>query len=316
MDAGERFSNERAVHALMDAGNYKGAEARLKQMLASFPDDARAHALMGFCKLAQDQNKPALEAARAGAALDPDDWLVRQVLSQALLRNKKFKEAEGIAQRLAAEDPEDSAALFKLGIARWANKDYHGANDLFDKAEAHADSAGALLNIAHMKLREWRYGEASALARRALELDPARSDVFFILGECALAEGRVDEAYDLSLEALRLDPGDKEVLRLLSRAHARRDTWLKPFLPGVDWMVEMDRPGLFIVGGVLGVLSLLLLYNAFRDIARALLGLPPVIVISVALLAAVVYGGICYATAIGARMRIRRDLKRIALPKF
>lgn len=312
----ERFANEQAAIALMNAGNHKGAEARLREMLAQFPDDARAHALMAFCKMAQDQNKPALEAARAGAALNPDDWTVRQALAQALMRNNKFKEAEPIAASLAAEDPYDSRTLFNLAVARWNKKDYHGANDLFERAEANAVDAGSLLSVARMKLDQWRYDEAAVFARRALEMDPTRSDIFFVLAECALAKGEIEEAYSLALEALRLEPGDKEILRLLSRAHARRDKWMKPFLPGVDWMIETDRRGLFIIGAALVFLSLLLLYSALRDVIEVLIGRPPVVVISLGLLAAVIYGSVCYFTAISARMRIRRDLKRIALPKF
>ena len=51
MDAFERAANESAVFALMRAGNYQGAEARLRTMLGHNANDARALALLADCHL-------------------------------------------------------------------------------------------------------------------------------------------------------------------------------------------------------------------------------------------------------------------------
>ncbi len=46
MSGEARFANEATARALMQAGNYAGAEQRLRGMLAADPEDARALALL------------------------------------------------------------------------------------------------------------------------------------------------------------------------------------------------------------------------------------------------------------------------------
>jgi tetratricopeptide (TPR) repeat protein len=315
MDPFQRAANEKAAIALMDARNFAGAEVRLRTMLAHDPNDARALALMAQCRILLDDDKGGLKLAREAAAIDPDDPLVRSTLSHALIRNGKHKEADAVAKGLAEENPEDSHALFRAGIARHNMQDHKGARELFDEAERHlGDSAVDLLNMARLRLGQWNYARAGELATRALHLDPNQGDSFHILGECALAAKRPVEAYDLALEALRLEPGEKPILRLLTRARARQHGWLRPFLPGVDWIVEMDRIGLVTVPLVLLVLAASLQVSVSYDLESIALGEAPVIVVTVVLGGLLVYATVSYATALLARIRIWRDLRKISLP--
>jgi predicted Zn-dependent protease len=318
MDLFMRAANESAAIALMDAGNYPGAEARLRTMLSADSNDARALALLAHCRFATDDDKGGLEIARSAAAIDPDDPLVKRTLAHGLIRNNKFKEADAIVSDLAADDPEDSNALFKLAIARFGQKDYLGAKQLFDEAEEHAgDSVNDLLNVARLRLHQWNYASAASLAKRAMMLDPNQGESFHILGECALAAKEPVEAYELALESLRLAPGEKLVMRLLTRARARQNPLLKPFLPGVDWIVEMDRRGLVILPILMTVLGAMLFVSAIYDLARVEAGRSPAIVISVGLGVLFVYALVSYLTAATARARIRRDLRKISLlPRF
>jgi predicted Zn-dependent protease len=318
MDLFSRAANESAAIALMDAGNYKGAETRLRSMLAQNPNDARALALMAHCRISLEDEKDGLKLAREAAAIEPEDPLVRRTLSHALIRNKKFKEADDLAWSLAEEDPEDSNALFKAAIARFAMKDYIGAKHLFDEAESHVgDSVVDLLNMARLRLHEWNYAKAAELARRVMMLDPNQGESFYILGECALAAKQPVEAYELALESLRLDPGEKHVMRLLTRARARQNPLLKLFLPGVDWIVEMDRRGLVVVPLLTTVLAAAFSVSLLYDLARIEAGRAPAVVLTVGLGGVVVYALVSYLTAISARLRIRNDLRKITLlPRF
>ncbi|MGE0740907.1 MAG: tetratricopeptide repeat protein [Hyphomonadaceae bacterium] len=319
LDPFTRIAHERAALALMDAGNIRGAEARLKTMLTANPNDARALALMAFCKMNVSDDKEALKLARSAATFNPDDDLVRRALTYALLNNEQYDEADALATGLAADDPDDHGALFALAAAKRARKRYHDANALFDEAQDRARTGGnisALLNMARLRLDQWRFAEAEEMARQALTLDPARAETLFILAECALARKQAEEAYELALEALRLDPNDKATMRLLSRARARRSAWMRPFLPGVDWIVEMDRGGIVAFPLMLGVLALCFVLSALNDMRRAEAGLQSAAAVTVVLGAPLLYGAICYAIAASTRLRIRADLKRIALPRF
>lgn len=331
MDA-SRAANEQAALALLRAGNLRGAEARLRTILSENPEDARAMALLAHCMFENRKKKEGLELARAAALAEPDDPLVRSVLAYALQatgRDRKTREeALQLAEDVAADNPEDSDALYRLAVARLnANEDLRfkerdrlrnqvSARDLFDDAERFAQDASDLVNLAHLRLGQWDYAAAEGLARRAMLLDPTRASAFRILAECALAGKRSEEAYDMALEGLRLSPGDKEAMRLLVRVRARRGRMLRPFLPGVDWIMEMDRTGLVIVPLLMLAIGAALAVSVQYDLSRMALERTPVIVLSVALTLVLAYALVCYATAVFSRWRIRRDLRRVSLPDF
>lgn len=335
MDGFERAASEQAVIALMRAGNMRGAEARLRTMLTSNPNDARAMALLARCRLEEAgkaQKKEALEMARAASAVEPDDPLVRSTLAYALQKAGKDKAARAeqlqLAEEVASDRPDDSDALFSLAVARMSSDEYRkakglawyhkraAARDLLDDAERFASDPYELINVAHLRLREWNYDAAAALAQRAMQLDPTMPHSFQILAECALARKQPLDAYELALEALRLSPGDKEIMRLLTRARARQHVLLRPFLAGVDWVVEMDRRGLVVVPLLTGVIGLMWVVAVTYDLARIQTGRSPAVLFSVGLGVVFIYGAVSFLTAVHARMQIRRGLKRVALPHF
>lgn len=326
-DETSRFASENAARALLKAGNHRGAEQRLRAMLGENPADARALALLAQCKdeAGGRDKKEVLTLARDAARIDPDDHLVRATLSWALLNygkgKKAAREAAQITEDIAAENPEDSTALLNLGAA-WlrSEKDFAvarlSAKLMFDDAEKYASTVYELLSIAHLRLHEWNYETAAALAQRAMAMDPLQPDAFRILAECELALKRPTEAYDLALEALRLAPGSKEIMRLLVRARARSNRMMSPFMPGVDWIIEMNRTGLVVVLPLMLVLGLSAWVSINYDLDRMASGMTPLFVVSIGLAGLFLYAVVCYLTAVGARARIRRDLRKIALPNF
>jgi hypothetical protein len=91
---------------------------------------------------------------------------------------------------------------------------------------------------------------------------------------------------------------------------------LWPFLPGIDWIMEMDRTGLVVVPILMLVIAAALAVSVQYDLSRIALERAPVIVVSVALTLALAYALTCYVTAVFSRWRIRRDLRRVSLPNF
>ncbi len=332
MDGFDRVASESAVIALMRAGNYRGAEARVRTLLAEDPNNARALALAARCRFEDDDRKAGLETARAAAAISPDDPLVKSTLTFALQRAGKGKQARDeqlqLAEEAASESPDDSDALFNLAIARFNSNAYRkakglelmrqavAARDLFDDAERFASSAYELLNVASLRLSQWDYAAAESLAQRAMQLDPTRPEVFTILAECAIKRRQPVEAYELALEALRLSPGDPRIMRLLVRARARSRAWLRPFLPLVDWIVEMDRRGLVTVLLPMCMIGVVLFLSLTYDVARIAAGVRPLVVVSAGAILALLYALASYFISIAARFQIQRDLRRISLPKF
>ena len=105
-------------------------------------------------------------------------------------------------------------------------------------------------------------------------------------------------------------------MRLLTRARARARFWLKPCLPCIDWIVEMDRRGLVIVPALIAVIAFIFAVSLTYDLRKIAAGQSPAIILSIASGGVLLYALVSYATAIAARWRIRRDLRRISLPNF
>lgn len=332
MDGPDSASQESAVIALMRAGNYGGAEARLRTMLSRHPNDARALALLAHCRLKAGDKRKGIEIARSAIELDPQDPLVKSTMTFALQRAGKGKQARDeqlrLAEEAAAERPDDSDALFDLIIARSNSNEFRKSKgraeldhlvamrDLMDDAERFAGEAHELLNIASVRLHQWDYDAAIALAQRAMQLDPTRPESFRILAACAIAQKQPADAYELALEALRLSPGDAHTMRLLVRARARSRFWMRPFLPLVDWTVEMDRSGLVVVPLLACVLGFVFVVSLAFDLQRIEAGVAPAIILSAAAGLALIAILVSYFSAIFARLQIRRDLRRISLPGF
>lgn len=317
MDERSRGAREAAAIALMNAGAFAGAEARLKSMLAENSSDARALALLSRCRAAAGDKKGALEASRAAAAIAPEDMLVRRALVDALLRNELYEEGWCAAASLARDNPGDADALFDLAIAHMGRNDGVGAHRLLDQAEQHAEGdAVTLLNLALLRARQWRWADAERLARRSLALDPGRPETFSVLAECSLAAKRPQEACELALEALRLAPDSKQAMRLMARAKARGNVLLRPLLPLVDWILEMDVNGLAAMPALAAIIAAVLALSVSYDASRLAAHQAPVLFVSIALGALLLLGGAAYAAALSARLGIRRDLRKVALPKF
>jgi len=318
MDASQRAAIENAALALMRAGNYRGAEVRLRTMLGHDANDARALALLARCRFEDNDKTAGMEMARAASSLDPEDPLVKSVLTLALQRAGKTKQDRDeqlqLAEDATAEAPEDSEALFNLAIARQNSNAHRKATGL--ETAHHAAAIRDLINIASVRMHEWDYSAAETLARRAMLLDPARQEPFDILAECALARKQPAEACELALEALRLSPGNSGPMRQLTRARARSRVWLRPFVPGIDWIVEMDRRGLVVIPVLMAAIGIVFAISLNYDLQKIATGRSPAIIISAASGSALLYAMVSYIAAVLARLRIRRDLRRISLPDF
>ncbi|MGX6648845.1 winged helix-turn-helix domain-containing protein [Maricaulaceae bacterium MS644] len=117
-------------------------------------------------------------AAEPGAV---DDLLARARPRLSLQDPASAAQAIALLEQARAQAPDDSRVLTALAFA---------------------------LTTEATKFGGERAGEAEALARSALELDPDRSAAWHALGYALDAQSRIDEALAAYGEALALDPGD------------------------------------------------------------------------------------------------------------
>ena len=166
------------------AGDAEGAEARLKTILRTAPEDPDALHLLGLAAHRAGRHAEACAAIEAAVARRPDAALYRANLGRAL----------AAAGRL----PEAAAALGTALTARPADADLH-------------------YDLGLVLARAGRSAEAAARYRAAIALAPARADSHNNLGAALAALGESDEAEASYRAAIALAPTHAPIY---AQAHA------------------------------------------------------------------------------------------------
>jgi Tfp pilus assembly protein PilF len=266
-----------ASRSLFDAGNFAGAERLLGEALAEDPESAAAHALLSLTLYRQGKGRPALDAAKAAVALDPNaNGLRTMTLAQMLLG--RTKDAIETARAACAADPEDELANLVLAMA------YERAGKSRDAEAAYRrtvdmvpSNPGVRADFGRFLVRRKKLTEAEA---QLAAIDPScdRESTLLLRGEIALRRGRTEEARDFALWVLAQDATNQSALRLLTQVKASRSVLL-----GVWWRYSMfvaTRPrwlrllvmipffcALLVIGH--GLALLLFVYLALSSVAFA-----------------------------------------------
>jgi len=140
----------------------------------------------------------------AGPPLDADTLFAQAV---ALRKAKRTTEAETLARRILASEPDHRASLNLLGVMRELAGDHTQAADLFARAaELAPDDAEAHYNLAIVLTALGRVDEAIERYRRAVALKPEHAKAHSNLGGALRIRGQLDEAEAACRRALVLDP--------------------------------------------------------------------------------------------------------------
>ncbi len=99
-----------------EVGQLDAAQRELEQLLAIDDRQARAFLLMADVKDRKGDQQGALVAARRALELDPELSGARPILAGALLKLRRFDEAEGEARRVVADDPRNFHMLLVLAV--------------------------------------------------------------------------------------------------------------------------------------------------------------------------------------------------------
>ncbi|HEV2957814.1 MAG TPA: tetratricopeptide repeat protein, partial [Xanthobacteraceae bacterium] len=158
---------------------------------------ARAGAALGELAASRRPSGPAIDA-RA---------LFKQAM--ALQEARRNDEAETIARRILAAEPEHRPTLNLLGVLRNEAGDAKEAADLFARlAELAPEDAEAHYNLAVVLGTLERYDEAIVHYERAIARNPNHAKAHSNLGSALRLRGRLDEAEAACRRALEIDPNN------------------------------------------------------------------------------------------------------------
>ena len=128
-------------------------------------------------------------------------------LIRLYLRAGAYSDAEEVARQFMELRPDNldhQAAHLEVWLAQGRYEDaVQGARDILRHDVAHVE---AMLQMATAKYRLRRYELAEAILERAIQLSPERAEIYYLLGQVALAQDNADGARANFRQAIDLQP--------------------------------------------------------------------------------------------------------------
>jgi tetratricopeptide (TPR) repeat protein len=139
-------------------------------------------------------------------------------LAKGYWEKKDYKVAAGWFERVARSDPRYLQAQFFLGLCRYYNGDYAGAEQCFQTVAAEAPLNEVYNDLGAAQARQHKSDAAIASFTKALEGDSADPDYCFNLGFTEWRAAQYDGAITNLRATLERNPSDQEATSLLGRA--------------------------------------------------------------------------------------------------
>lgn len=172
--------------------------------------------------LAAPEPAARLKLLHRALVLHPAYEVARLTLGRTELETREWAAAFETFGKIEAASPYARTARFLQGVALLQQGRYREAGDLYVALVAEKTTPGALSNHASALLRlKSTYPRASAVYRRAVDLEPSSADLPFNLGWALLVEGDNDAAAFWLRGVVDGEPRDNQARLLLTWALRR-----------------------------------------------------------------------------------------------
>ncbi len=231
--------NEKIAKAneLLDNGKAKSAAGILQRIIASNPDNAQAHMILGAALAAQvdhDEYDAAIAEEQTTLKLDPKSYGARKILGQIYTNLHKTQDAINMLEEACALNASSYATRRNLGIAQMTAGKNDDAIQSFKKAiQINPEKTDAHVKLSTLFIRKDNYKDAIAEARKAVKTDVSNPESHLALGNALLASGDKlgsIEPYEAALQANLV----KRYRNPLTHANA---------LSGLGWAFSVKNAG-------------------------------------------------------------------------
>ena len=138
-------------------------------------------------------------------------------LGKTFWEKKDFKVAAGWLERVTQTDPHYMEAQFYLGLCRFANGDFKGSEESFQRVAAAVPLNEVFNDLGVVQAQRQDFTSAAANFRKALEGDSADPDYHFNLGTALWRAGQYEEAAESFRAVQARNSADGEATALLGR---------------------------------------------------------------------------------------------------
>jgi putative PEP-CTERM system TPR-repeat lipoprotein len=198
-------------------GNLKAAEIELRNAIRESPQDPVLHARLAEIYLQLGDVASAEREARSARERNGNEEDYIPVLADALLRQEKFAELQGLIQPGDRNPVLESKVRTALGTAAAGLRDREKSEALLRQAiQLDPSAVRPKIQLAR-SLTGTKPEEADKFIDEAIAANPGSSEALQVKGEMLRARGDPDGAMRLFDQALKIDP--KNLLAHLSRAN-------------------------------------------------------------------------------------------------
>lgn len=195
------------------------AERWARMALGAEADLAEGHLVLARALLARNKSAEAIAAAQQAVALAPDMPDAHVTLMHALQAGKRGEEVAGVAGTVIALAPDHVPARTALFNTLLQNGETEAALEAAKAAQAAFPQVAVFaINVvrAHLALNEAE--AAQAVAEAACARWPKHFDLHFLHGQCLMRLERPGEALAVAKAALAIDPAAARGYNLAARA--------------------------------------------------------------------------------------------------
>jgi tetratricopeptide (TPR) repeat protein len=208
--------------ALINAGEFAAAEARLRGRLVEYPRDVNLQALLGALLVKLDRPGEAEPLLRHVIEQAPTFAKPHEDLGHVLVQQGRTGEALPFLERATHLDPQLENAWFTLGKALAVLGRGKEADQAFERCFALSPER-RMMALAAEHQKDGRFGEAEHLYRRVLREHPRNVDAMRLLAAMAPRVGRADEAERLLERAISIAPDFLTAILDLGRLRKEQD---------------------------------------------------------------------------------------------
>lgn len=192
----------------LQAGEWLKSEMAHRRVLAKAPGHPPTLHHLGLIAFKRNDGAQAVEYIRESLACDPgyhQAWLNLAVILGNLKRSQEAIEA---CKQCVALQPENSAAFEVLGnLLRVAQSDAEAVEAYLTSLRLQPEQPKVLARLAEMMLQSGNVPDALAFCRRALDIDPALSELRRLEQRILAASGSMHDVVD-ALSAQAASPAD------------------------------------------------------------------------------------------------------------
>ena len=237
---------------LLGQGRHELAAEQFGRHLATEPNDAHAHSLLGLCLSQMERFGDATQHAEEAVRLAPDFPFAHYALAYVMADRNRFKEALTAINEAIRQDPYDADYFALLARIHLAESRHQPALDAAEQGlQVDAENV-TCQNLRAMALKNLgRHMDAAQQLEGALARNPENAVTHANKGWALLEKNKPDEALKHFQEALRIDPtlewAREGIVTALKARYKIYGVMLKYFL----WMSKLSgRQQWFVVLGV------------------------------------------------------------------